>query len=235
MDRKLNTMFTTKFLNIFTSIPPSEINQVLLRGKKFVEFNGQLLFEQEGKLAMTTIDNKNETYNDEDYRHLPEGAPIQLIDGKLIIMSSPIELHQRILGNLFALIHIFNKQYKLGRVYAAPLDVYLDVKNAFQPDILFISNERKDIIQDFIEGAPDFVVEITSPSTKKYDLKEKLEAYGRNNILEYWVIHPTKEELLIYLNKKGKMELHKTFSKKGKVKAKAIKGFSCKLAEIFEE
>ena len=226
-------MIASKFLNVFTSIPPSEVIHTLLQGRKFVEFKGQLLFEQEGKLAMTTIDNQNETYTDEDYRHLPEGAPIQLINGKLIIMSSPIELHQSILMNLSSLIHVFVRANQLGNTYTAPLDVYLDVKNAFQPDILFISNERKNIIKNFIEGAPDFVVEITSPSTKKYDLKDKLQAYGRNDVLEYWVIHPKKQELLTYLNKKGVMTLQKTYSKKGKVKSKAIKGFSFQLADIY--
>ena len=228
-------MVALKFLNIFTSISPSDISKVLLQGHKFVEFKGQLLFEQDGKLAMTTIDNKNETYTDEDYRHLPEGAPIQLIDGKLIIMSSPTDLHQAIAGSLFALIHFFLKSNKLGKARIAPLDVYLDTKNAFQPDILFIAKERDHIRKNFIEGAPDFVVEITSPSSKKYDLKGKLEAYGRNNVSEYWIIHPKKQELISYLNKGGKMELQKTYSKKGKVKSKAIKGFSFQLAEIFED
>ena len=228
-------MIASKFLNVFTSISPSEVIHTLLQGRKFVEFKGQLLFEQEGKLAMTTIDNQNETYTDEDYRHLPEGAPIQLINGKRIIMSSPIELHQAVSGDLFVLIYSFVKKNKLGKTYAAPFDVYLDHANAIQPDILFISNERKNIIKDFVEGAPDFVVEITSPSTKKYDLKDKLQAYGRNDVLEYWVIHPKKQELLTYLNKKGVMTLQKTYSKKGKVKSKAIKGFSFQLADIFEK
>ena len=235
MNRKINKMIASKFLNVFTSIPSSEVVRTLLQGQRFVEFRGQLLFEQEGKLAMTTIDNQNETYTDEDYRHLPEGAPIQLINGKLIIMSSPVELHQAVSGNLSSLIHVFVKSNQLGNIYVAPLDVYLDVKNAIQPDILFVSNERKNIVKDFVEGAPDFVVEITSPSTKKYDLKDKLQAYGRNDVLEYWVIHPKKQELLIYLNKKGVMTLQKTYSKKGKVKAKAIKGFSFQLADIFEK
>lgn len=221
--------------NIFATLSTDAISKTLLKGRRFVHFDGQLLFEQDGQLAITTIDNKNKTYTDEDYRQLPEGAPIQLVNGKLLIMSSPTDLHQLVSGNLFALLHAFNKINKLGKVRFAPLDVYLDTSNAFQPDLLFVSNKRKAIIQDFIQGAPDFVVEILSPGTKKIDQNEKLTVYGRNDVLEYWIIDPKKQDLFIYLNKNGKMKLHKKISKKGKVKATTIKGFSFQLTEIFED
>ena len=86
-------------------------------------------------------------YTAKDYFKLPEGSPYQLIEGELIMTPSPLTEHQIISKNLELLIFIHVKKYNLGLALNAPIDVYLDNKNAYQPDIIFISNKNKDIIK----------------------------------------------------------------------------------------
>lgn len=83
------------------------------------------------------------------------------------------------------------KASKKGTARTAPYDVYLDKKNAFQPDIIYISNERMNLIKpNGLHGAPDLVIEILSPSNAKYDLEEKKDVYARSGVTEYWIINP---------------------------------------------
>ena len=128
------------------------------------------------------------TYTKKDYYELPEGAPYQLINGKLIHTTAPTFDHQEICGTLFFLISLFLKKHPIGKTVFAPVDVEFNEKNVYQPDIVFISNSRKHIIRERIEGAPDLVVEVLSPGSKAKDLGEKMETYGRYNVLEYWVV-----------------------------------------------
>jgi Uma2 family endonuclease len=73
----------------------------------------------------------------------------------------------------------------------APFDVYLDRKNAYQPDILFIATERMDLIHDNgLHGAPDLAIEILSPHTGRYDLEDKKEVYAEKGVKEYWIVEP---------------------------------------------
>src|SRR5699024_7877380 len=86
-------------------------------------------------------------------------------------------------------------------------DVYLGERNAFQPDIVFISNERLSLIQeDGLHGAPDLVIEILSPSTAKYDLEEKKEVYERFGVKEYWTVEPVTRSVQGWLLVEGKFE-----------------------------
>ena len=113
--------------------------------------------------------------------------------------------------------------------------VHFDDKNICQPDVLFISNERKGILRDYAFGAPDFVMEILSPGTKKKDETVKMKIYGHHGVREYWIIDPYKETLKIYENKNNKMESFKEFSKSAKVQSLTVEGFSFELSEIFED
>ena len=204
----------------------------LLRGRLFIMWNGQLLYKNGKGYVLTDISSDQE-YTKEDYMQLPEGAPFQLIQGKLIHMPSPKDRHQEISIVLSVLIYQFVKEHNLGIVRTAPLDVHLDIKNIFQPDILFISNERSAILQDWIFGAPDLVVEILSKGTAKIDLNQKKEEYGKHNVLEYWIIDPVKETLDVYENKEGKMEKTASLKKADTLKSSVLKGFELNLKELF--
>ncbi len=168
------------------------------------------------------------------YKLLPEGAPYQLIEGELVMTPSPNPRHQIILGRLFIALSTFVEKKKSGIVFVSPIDVYLDEENAFQPDIIFISNEKKGIIKkDGIYGSPDLVIEILSPSTAHYDLREKFKVYERYGVQEYWIVDPEANVIEIYLNKDGKFSLIKAAEKQGKIESSLLKGMKVSLTEIF--
>ena len=116
---------------------------------------------------MLTVEDKKK-YTVDDYMMLEEGAPFQLINYELIMSPSPIPLHQQILFALSEIIVLYNIEIgRKGRWIYAPMDVKLDEGNVLQPDILYISEGRKTeiITGQRVEGAPDFIIEILSPST----------------------------------------------------------------------
>ncbi len=136
---------------------------------------------------MLTAEKQKATYD--DYALLPEGAKYQLIDGEIVEMPTPIVAHQRAVLNLAFEFEKLNREKKLGRILIAPMDVFLDPYNTFQPDVMFISNERLSIIgTDIVRGAPDLVVEVLSPSTAYYDLRKKMPIYFKYGVKECWIV-----------------------------------------------
>lgn len=140
----------------------------------------------------------------EVFKSLPEGTLVQLIENNLVMTPAPLYRHQRISNDINVKLSNFVNQNQLGEVLDAPLDVYLDDKNIFQPDIMFLSNENRGIIrEDGLHGAPDFVIEILSPSNAKFDLKKKKDVYERSGVKEYWIVDPESKEVKGYFLKKG--------------------------------
>jgi Uma2 family endonuclease len=158
---------------------------------------------------------KKHTY--EDYHNLPEGAPYQLIHGELIMTPAPATYHQRISKRLeWELLKLEEKG--LGEVLYAPVDVYFSETETYQPDLIFITKERLDIIgEEKVEGAPDLIMEILSPSTAYYDLKPKFHVYEQSGVKEYWIVDPTEKSIEIFGNKEGSFHLlEKAVLKKGR-------------------
>lgn len=136
----------------------------------------------------------------EDYKNTPETGPrYQLIEGDLYMAPAPSRYHQEISGNLAFILLTWLKDHFIGKLYHAPFDVYLDEHDVFQPDILFVSNERSSILTDAgAEGAPDFVVEILSPKTARLDRDNKRKMYVRHGVRELWIIEPETRRILVY-------------------------------------
>jgi Uma2 family endonuclease len=129
-----------------------------------------------------------------DYMSTPEGTRYQLLDGEMILAPSPTDKHQRLLANLYRAIYAFVDAASLGQVRFAPLDVVLSNHDVAQPDLLFISNERASVITEAnVQGAPDLVVEILSPSTAEYDQGYKRALYAQHGVQEYWLVDPAAE------------------------------------------
>lgn len=143
----------------------------------------------------------------EVYQCLPEGTPVQLIENKLIKSPSPFDVHQKVLIKIVNQIINYIERHHLGEVRIAPYDVYFDSDNIFQPDIIFIANDNlKNIQKNGYHGAPDLVIEILSPSTAQYDLKEKKKVYERNGVKEYWIIDPNYKSAQGFYLKEGKYQ-----------------------------
>ncbi len=131
-----------------------------------------------------------------DYRELGEGPPYhQLIEGELFMSPAPNRYHQDIVLNLAFILKSHLAASPLGTLYLAPMDVYLDDINVYEPDLLFVSNERRDLLaDDGIHGAPDLVVEVLSPSTAKLD-KRKRANFARYGTREFWQIDPHLQQI----------------------------------------
>lgn len=127
----------------------------------------------------------------EAFKLMPEGTFCQLINDVLVMSPAPLTSHARIQAQIFAAINSFVEGNEIGEVFFAPVDVYLNNKNAFQPDILFILKDRKDIIKEQgVYGAPDLVIEVLSKRTRKNDLGKKKDVYESTGVKEYWVVDP---------------------------------------------
>jgi Uma2 family endonuclease len=184
------------------------IERVLLADEAV--FRGKAFEYKEGVKEDTFMVKDNESsyipgkkqgeYTLEDYYTLPDEQRVELIDGVFYDMSSPRTVHQDIIFyiHLSFYNHIREKK-KPCKVFEAPVDVQLDCDNRtmVQPDVLVICD--RDRLKGFgIYGAPDFVLEVLSKSTRKKDMSIKLEKYLYAGVREYWVIDPYKEVLITY-------------------------------------
>ena len=169
---------------------------------------------------ITRLDQLNEDsfeYSYSDYMTWQFQERVELIMGKIFPMSAPTTLHQHIIGELFFTMYAFFKHTSC-KVILSPIDVRLPVgkqgntiKTVVQPDLCVICDKSK-IVTQGIDGAPDLVVEILSPSNRQIEMHEKFEAYQASLVREYWIIHPEEEWMLQYvLNENHLFDLHKKY------------------------
>jgi Uma2 family endonuclease len=184
---------------------------------------------------MLTVEKKKK-YTADDYMMLEEGAPFQLINYDLIMSPSPLLTHQLILGEFYdALKNFVNSQPDKGVIILPPMDIRLDEGNVYQPDLIYISKERfAEIAKDRIEGAPDLVLEILSPSTAYYDLRQKKDIYEKYGVKEYIIIDPIQENAELYALKDGAYYLHQKAQHNEHLNSLLLPDFSIDLAKLFK-
>lgn len=136
-----------------------------------------------------------------DYVLFPDdGLRHEIIEGEHYVTPSPSMRHQRISGRLFNLVQNYlNTHPTRGEVFFAPFDVLLSEFNVLEPDLGYISAARAQIIRlKNVQGAPDLVVEILSPSTRSRDQRLKRDVYERTGVDEYWVVDPDNDFVDVY-------------------------------------
>lgn len=125
----------------------------------------------------------------DDLAEMPDdGKRYELLEGEIVVSPAPVRNHQ---WAVFQMGQYLGKAQDagLGEVYVAPFEVYFDEHNAAQPDVLFVRRERLHIITEArVEGAPDLVVEVLSPSTRRRDLRVKMQIYARFGVPYYWLV-----------------------------------------------
>ena len=136
----------------------------------------------------------------DDFLNFPDdGKRHEIIDGEHYVTPSPNTKHQTVLSNLHAFLWMYLKQHAVGRVFFAPFDVVFSDLDVAEPDLLYISRERAAVLTDkHVRGAPDLVVEILSPGTRKTDEVTKRKLYERFEVVEYWVVDPELETVKIH-------------------------------------
>lgn len=139
-------------------------------------------------------------YTIADIEALPEGERAELIDGEMFRMDSPMRTHQKILIELAIEIALYIKNKKGScEVYPAPFAVYIkkDNRNYVEPDILVICDKDK-LDEKGCHGAPDWIIEIVSPSSVKMDYERKVKLYREAGVREYWIVDAEKETVTVY-------------------------------------
>jgi Uma2 family endonuclease len=136
----------------------------------------------------------------EDFLQIPEdGKRHEIIDGVHYVTASPIVRHQLILGNLYFCIKRYLRENDLGEVFLSPFDVIFSDFDIVEPDLLYLSKERQSLLTEAnLQGSPDLVVEILSPSTQGRDRGIKKKLYERSEVSEYWIVDPRGETLEIF-------------------------------------
>ena len=143
---------------------------------------------------------KEDIYTIDDIYALPDGERAELIDGRIYYMTPPNTMHQRLLNYISTEINLYIRQ-KGGEceVFPAPFAVFLskDDKDYVEPDISIICDKDK-ITDKGCSGAPDWIIEIVSPSSRQMDYFTKLFKYQRAGVREYWIVDPIKEQVAVY-------------------------------------
>jgi Uma2 family endonuclease len=136
----------------------------------------------------------------EDLAGFPDdGRRHEIVGGDHYVTPSPNVKHQAVLGNLMTALRNSLELDPRGFVFAAPLDVVLSDLDVVEPDLIYISRERRAILTDQnVRGAPDLLVEILSPGTRKTDEVVKRKVYEHYGIAEYWVVDPELDTIKIY-------------------------------------
>ena len=138
-----------------------------------------------------------------DYLSMPETTrPHNLIEGRLYMSPAPVSRHQDIVGELFARLRELAKATG-GRAFVAPMDCHLPDGSVLQPDVLYVAPKRVNIVERWVMGAPDLVVEVLSPGTRRFDRSKKMTAYGRNGVREAWLVDPDSLTVIVFTNDGG--------------------------------
>ncbi len=135
----------------------------------------------------------------EDLQAMPDdGRRHEILEGDLFVSPSPSRRHQRIVSNLAVVLrHLEDGGF--GQALIAPFDVVLSSHTVVEPDALFVAKDREGILTErYVNGPPDIVVEVLSPTTRAVDQGEKLKAYARYGVREYWLVDPEAETVAVY-------------------------------------
>lgn len=138
-------------------------------------------------------------YTYEDLAKFPDDhLRREIIDGELYVSPSPSMRHQR--ASIILTVQLYGYAESTGgQAYAAPCDVKLDQNNAVVPDVFVVRQDHLDRIKEnYLEGPPDLVVEISSPSTRRVDLKQKLALYERSGVGTYWFVDLKADHVRVY-------------------------------------
>lgn len=196
-----------KVLGGVTKAPRYETLKALEEVFKEKEWNFDLLDEDMPSSMVREassygVKKKQGEYTLEDYYALPDDQRVELIDGVFYEMNAPTGIHQVIAGELHALFREYIRKNK-GECLPiiSPIDVQLDCdeKTMVQPDVLILCDRDKLVKKGGIYGAPDFIVEVLSPSTKRKDMIKKNQKYLDAGVKEYWMVDPDEKRVMVYL------------------------------------
>jgi Uma2 family endonuclease len=168
-----------------------------------------------------------------------DGKRHELIDGEHYVTPSPNNRHQRVSFNLTMLIGGWLETHPIGRLYYAPFDVVFSRFDVVEPDLLYMSKERAvEVLTDAnVQGAPELVIEIGSPGTRKRDETIKRTLYERAGVQEYWIVDPDIDVVRIYrrAGKRFAPPVARSRESGDVITTSLLPGLELPLARIFRE
>lgn len=172
-----------------------------------------------------------------------EDERIEIIDGEAVMMAPPSRVHQEISGEIFRQLANYLEGKKC-RVYAAPFAVRLferdgeapeDVDTMVEPDISVVCDRDK-LDKHGCKGAPDMIIEILSPSTRRHDRLVKLGLYQRAGVREYWIVNPDEQTIQVFtLDDSGSLRLAEEYERDSVAKVNVLEGCFIELGKVFSE
>jgi Uma2 family endonuclease len=185
-------------------------------------------------MVTITASKKNFTYADLMSIPQVEGERYEILRGVLVVSASPAERHAWITGQLFMLINAHVQIHRLGAVYHGPVDVRLTEFDVVVPDLMFLSTERRHLYtgRQAVDGAPDMVVEVLSPSTRSRDLTSKMTLYAEAGVSEYWIVDPDTVGLTIY-RRTALGDFEALREEGGVLTSQVIAGLKVTVADVF--
>ena len=172
----------------------------------------------------------------DDYALLPDdGKRYEVIRAEIYTSAPPRPLHQRVIFRLSYFLEAFLEERSSGIAFSAPIDVLLPEKlgDPVQPDILFVRSDRIHIIgETYIEGAPDLVMEVLSPSNPSHDRSLKYQLYEEAGVLEYWIIDPRERTIEIHVLRDGSYILLGRFGEDESARSELLEGFAVIVGEL---
>ena len=173
----------------------------------------------------------------QDYLNLPESDDrYELIDGELWMAPTPTPEHQIFLYYLTKLVEEFATKHELGRVIMSPQDVVLADNVVLQPDMMFISSERLNIIRwgQYVQGAPELVAEVLSPSTAQLDRTIKRERYARFGVREYWIADISARTIEVNVSEGEIFSVAGVYGEGDDFESTLLPGLSIDVRNVFE-
>lgn len=172
----------------------------------------------------------------DEFQTLPRDGSkrLELIEGEVFMTPSPNTAHQRAVRKLLRALDEFVENGDLGEVFIAPYDTVFSEWTALEPDLLFIRKDRSSIVTAAnVQGAPDLVIEILSPSNKAYDRKTKLRAYEKAGVPEIWYLDPEDQTAeILNLGGDGLYVVTAKLSGNAPIVSKALPGLSLALDQV---
>ncbi len=164
-----------------------------------------------------------------------EGYIYELINGEIMKRTSPNVDHQETSMMLSTFMNLHIMQNKLGRLFAAPTDVYLNEFSLVVPDLVFVSNNKSEIIHErrCVKGVPDLIVEILSKGTQGVDRGKKMRWYKKFGVHEYWIVNPREQTVEVYELQNGDYEMVSYAAETGIVDSTVLTDFSLDVSTIF--
>jgi Uma2 family endonuclease len=171
-----------------------------------------------------------------EYLQTPETVlPRELAYGVLRVADSPVVRHQRVVRDLTIALSAFTREQRLGEVLAAPMDVILDYDASLivQPDLLFVSADRSEIVGDRIQGAPDLVVDVLSPHPRIGRLDERVGWFARYGVRECWLVDVARRRMVVLAFAGGVITVRNLIAPNSAIESGVLPGFDRTPVQLF--